>query len=126
MSSSQVLNRTLNKAKLIIQQGSDLVLTFDLVNFTASLGSATGRGQIRQTASSATVEASFTCVVDSGAKTMTATLAAADSSAMTLDASTGPERVITTWCYDIELVLVDGTVNRLIWGTCDIIPEVSQ
>ena len=120
-----IINDVQNKAKLIIQQGSDLSIVFDLVNFTATLVGATGRGKIKRTASSVATEASFVCAVDSGAKEMTANLLAADSTAIVLDASDEAKREITTMCYDIELVFADNTVVRLLWGECDIIPEVT-
>jgi energy-converting hydrogenase Eha subunit H len=119
-----IINDVQNKAKLIIQQGSDLSIVFDLVNFTATLVGATGRGKIKRKVGG-TTEASFTCAVDSGAKTMTATLLAADSTGIVLDASTTAKREITTMAYDIELVFADNVVVRLLWGECDIIPEVT-
>jgi len=121
-----VINDVQNKATIKLQQGSDLSIVFDLVNFTATLVGATGRGKIKRTVSSATTEASFVCAVDSGAKEMTATLLADDSSAIVLDTSTTAKRVITTMSYDIELVFADDVVVRLLWGECEIIPEVTN
>lgn len=121
-----VINDVANKAKLYIQQGSELTLTFDLSNFTTSLVGATGRGQIRRTVSSSQVEASFVCVVDSGAETMTATITDVASSALNLLPSNSCERVNTCMCYDIELVFADTTAVRLLWGECEIIPEVTR
>lgn len=123
---SQSINPPRNKAKITIQQGSDFSLTFDLSQFTADLTDATGRGQIRSTASSSTVLASFVCSVDSVEKEMVATITAADSSAISLPASDGPAREIATYAYDIELVFDDGVVARLLWGEVDIVPEVTR
>ena len=124
--STLIINDARNKAKLYLQQGSELTLTFDLSEFTTSLVGATGRGQIRRTASSNTIEAEFDCSVDSGAETMTATLAAADSTAMVLDASDEAKRTHTVMAYDIELVFSDDTPVRLLWGEVEIIPEVTR
>lgn len=123
---STVLNDIANKAKLFIQQGSELSLVFDLSNFTASIVGSSGTGQIRSTVDSAVVQATFDCVVDEGGMTMTATLTAAASAAITLDASTAAKRTTTTMAYDIEFSYSDGTTVRLLWGECEIIPEVTR
>ncbi len=123
---SHILNDILNKAKLIVQQGSELSLVFDLSNFTASIVGGTGTGQIRATASDPTIVATFDCSVDSGAATMTATMTAASSSAIVVADSDDAKRTITTMAYDIEFIYADLTRVRLLWGECDIIPEVTR
>lgn len=126
MAAQRVINDVANKALLYLQQGSELTLTFDLSEFNTSLVGATGRGQIRRTVDSATVEAAFTCVVDDVAETMTATISAADSSAIVLDASTEAKRTHTVMAFDIELVFAGPVPVRLLWGEVEIIPEATK
>lgn len=116
-----------NKVKLYVQQGSDFVLVFDLTEFTESLTDATGRGHIRRTVDSTTIEASFTCTVDVGPpKEMTARIPAATSTAIVLDVSADARRVNTLMCYDIELVFDSGNIVRIMWGEVEIIPEATR
>jgi len=123
----KVIGNIENRVKIYIQQGSDFAVIFDLSNFSSSLVDATGRGQIRARASdTGDPVANFTCVVDSNAKTMTVSLPAADSSAITLNESTDARRTNTLFAYDIELVFAGGTVTRLMWGEAEIIPEVTK
>lgn len=53
-------------------------------------------------------------------------LSASDSAALTLESSDGPERKITTWCYDIEWTRGAGDIVRLLEGLVHISPEATS
>lgn len=122
----QVINKPENYIKLFYQQGTDLALTFDLSSFTTTLTGASVRGQVRRTASSEAIVASFAGTVDVGEEEATVSLAKASIGDALLDVSDEARRTNTLLAYDIELEFADEAVVRLIWGELEVIPEVTK
>jgi hypothetical protein len=120
------------KYDMTISQGSDFVIALTIKDSTGTpidLTAHTFRGQIRKTASDATIQASFVFtildqVADAGR--VDVKLEAAVSSGIYLERSTGATRKITTMTYDIESEDGSGNDERWLEGLVKISPEVTK
>ena len=113
------------QADLVIEQGATFSQSFQ---WTDSSGAAvdltgyTGRMQIRQNVSASTTIADLTTanggiVINGATGTVTAKIAATDTSAMTFSQAV----------YDLELIAPDGiTVTRLVQGGVTLSKEVTR
>ena len=106
---------------LIIDQGSDFALEF-VVKESGSAKNLTGyaaRAQIRPTAASSTLTATFTCTIETPTNgVVKAALASATTAALT------PGRYV----YDLEIHTTGGTeiVTRLLQGDVTVSAEVTR
>ena len=117
---------------LSIDQGSTFSRTLTITDAGGAPVDLTGQtftGQIRKTATDATIVATFTCtllnqITDPGK--LTVVLPAAASSAIALRAQKLASRVAQDFAYDIERTFPSGTVERLLDGVVSISPEVTR
>lgn len=117
---------------LTLEQGATFTrtLTFrDSLNALVDLTGQTFRGSIRKYATDSDVVASFTFVLanqttDTGEVTMS--LPAATSSAIVLQAQSSATRSTEAFCYDVERVFADLSVERVLQGLINISPEATK
>ncbi len=115
-----------------ISQGSDFLLALTIKDSSGvplDLTGHTFRGQIRKTASDATIQASFTFeVLDQVVNTgrVNILLDAAISSAILLEKSSNASRKLTTMTYDIESEDLSGKEERWLEGLVKLSPEVTK
>lgn len=116
-----------------IKQGEDYKLLLDVrdsSNNPVNLTSHVFRGQIRRTASSDDIVASFSFVkkdqsIEPGK--LEVHLSNTISSAIELDMSKHAVRILTLFAYDVESENTDtGVVTRWLEGTVAISPEVTR
>lgn len=119
------------KYDMTISQGSDFLLNVTIKDSAGALVDLTGHtfsGQIRKTASDATVQASFTFnILNQGTNPgeVEVKLDAALSTAIILEKSKNASRKVTTMTYDVESVN-GGTTVRWLEGLAKISPEVTK
>ncbi len=121
------------KHNIQIDQGSDFYMLMTLKDSNGDrvdLTSHTFTGKIRRTASSTTVDATFTCTVlnqavDETKGQVEVELTAAETAAIAVDTSTDAERTKTNFAYDIESS-ISGVVTRWVEGVAEVSPEVTR
>jgi hypothetical protein len=108
---------------ILIEQGAtfSLVITYKDNDTPIDLDGYTARMQVRATAESATVLIELTTgdgriVLGGAAGTITLTIAAADTAALTAGRA----------LYDLELISGSGIVTRLIQGVCTISRNITR
>ncbi len=86
------------------------------------------RGQIRSTANSSVVIATFNVFINPDPTLGTAilNLTKVQTSAIPCDISVDALRSLTEYCYDIELEFSDGSVERIMQGVIGVSPEVTR
>lgn len=119
------------KLDIYIEQGSTFkrTLKFKMADGVTPLDISgnTFRGQIRQGISDAAIVASFTCTITNGpGGEVDITLTAAQTSAIELKPQKSPYREPQDFSYDVERVLPDTTVERVLEGLAKISPEVTR
>lgn len=115
------------KYNIKINQGSTFTLRLRLAAPGVDLTGATGRGKLRAKFTDAAAAASFTVTPGSDAigTYFDATLSAADTAAIPLTVA-GPDRRPTRFAYDIEIVLADLSVIRVVEGIAEVSPEATK
>jgi hypothetical protein len=118
--------------ELLINQGATLnfILSIkdsnnDQIDFTGH----TFRGQIRKSAASPDILASFTFSVrnqTTSTGVVDVSLSAAETSAIPVATSSRPEKRLTTYAFDIESESSDGHVTRWLEGLAIVSPEVTK
>lgn len=105
-------------------------LTFkDASDVTVDLTGQTFRGSIRRIATDSKLIAAFTFVLANQTTNrgeVTMSLSASTSSAIKLTAQESAVRTSEVFTYDVERVLADETVERVLEGTFSISPEVTK
>lgn len=87
----------------------------------------TFRGQIRSTTSSDTVQADFSySLTDPTNGEVTLTITAAETAGISLPENCNPTHRTTRMVYDVESESPGGDVRRWLYGTANIIPEVTR
>jgi len=107
---------------IFIEQGSTFRMRLRPASATVDFTGSTFRGQIRKTAAAADVIAEFLVTTgNDGTSYYDLTLTAALTAAIpTLSNRT------TVYRYDVEALLADGRVIRLIQGSVTVYPEVTK
>ena len=113
-----------------IEQGATFELifqVFDSNNAAISIAGATVRGKVKADLDSATALLTFTgSLVNDGSDGQGKVVStAAETAALSLDASDAAERNLTNAVYDIEVEQTDGTVLRVLEGFVTISPEAT-
>ena len=113
-----------------VEQGTTFTLDFDIRDADGDpvdISTALVVGQIRKTASSKDISATFTVTeVDFSLGQFTLSLSAIDTSKLKCNPSNSAYRTITPFAYDVELHYADGTVNRILSGVINVSPEVTR
>ena len=107
------------KANLIIDQGSDYAVTFDLTDSSGAvfdLTNYTGRASMRKSPFSTT------------SKDFTVTVTNATSGSLTLSMTSSYTENITAgrYLYDVEIVSSSNTVTRVAQGIATVSPEITR
>lgn len=115
---------------LLIEQGSTFTRTVTVTgpvpNLTpVDLTGYTARGQIRETAQSATIVVSFTCVVSDPTNGVI-TVSLTDEQTSAIPATGAKYSNYQTYYYDIEIESAGGIVTRLLNGKVSVSPEVTK
>lgn len=111
-----------------VEQGSSFSLRLRLSSDTLDFTGASCRGQIRPRACASNTVASFVCVYGSDVDGVyfDCSLSPAVTASIPCAITSGPTKSVTTFAYDIELVMAGGSVIRLLEGTVDVSPEVTR
>lgn len=115
-------------ANLLIQQGetfSRLITIEDSLGVPINLTGYTARAQIRLTAQSTTIAASFLCTFDADRSTGKITISLTDTQTSAITATGDTYSVLSTYTWDLEII-VGSTVTRLLNGTVTVSPEVTR
>lgn len=117
---------------LKMEQGAQFYrrLTFSENSVPVDLTGWSFSAQMRETLPSTAIAATFTTtILDQVTNTgeMTLTLTAAETSAIVLNAvSTGTNRKVSKYVYDLEATKPDGSVDRILQGSVELSPEVTR
>ena len=107
------------KANLVIDQGSDYDVTFDLTHANGAvfdLTSYTGRSQMRKSPASSTY------------KTFTVTIPDAASGSLTISMNSAYSANVVggRYLYDVEIVSSANVVTRVVQGIATVSPEITR
>lgn len=113
---------------ILIEQGTTFKLRIRPSSLTLDFTGSTGRGQIRKKYSSPTALATFavTTGVDATGFYIDYLLTPTDTSAIPVESASDYKKKNSIYCYDLELVMADGRVIRMLEGPATISPEVTK
>lgn len=120
------------KLNILIEQGADFkrkLIFKDSNNALIDLTGSSFTGQIRKSASDATIIATFSCtVLDQVTNTgeVLIQLSNTQTSAIPVAASKDPEKQLTEYAYDIERTLPSAEKERILEGIASVSPEVTK
>ena len=121
---------SIERTNFNIDQGSDFRFEVTLLDVSGDPIDLSGSfifGDIRKTASSLNVEASFVVdPIDLVSGQFALKLPAAVSSTLACLPSYSAERTISQFAYDVEIHFPSGAIKRVLSGTISLSPEVTR
>lgn len=111
-----------------INQGSDFLMRARPPAGVYDYTGATARGMMKRLYSDASPVASFTCTTgtDSKGTYFDIAMTAVTTASIPVDVAKTVSKQSTKYCYDVEMVLSDGRVVRILEGVIDVSPEVTK
>lgn len=114
---------------ITVEQGAtySLSLTFlDSDSAPVNVSTWEFRGQIRSAYDDSDIIAAFTFTAGSASNIVVVSLTDTVTSAIPVDASSGPKKKNKKYAYDIEAEKPDGSVVRVVQGVASVSPEVTK
>lgn len=114
--------------KYRIEQGADYTMRLRPSSLTLNFTGSTARAQIRKKFSDLAILATFTATNGTDGTGFYIDLALTDdkTAAIPVNSASSAAKRSTLYCYDVEIVLSDGLVIRLIEGQVEVSPEVTK
>jgi hypothetical protein len=115
---------------ILVEQGATFSRVLTIKDSSGNPINITGwtfAGEIRATAPSGTILANFAfSIINAALGQVSWTLDATTSAGIAVLPAPSYIRLISNYTYDINATHLDGTVERLLQGTCQVSPEVTR